>query len=270
MTNYFGRLPAIRTALLLASFSVAWLCLGVSQSFAVGIFYGSGGFSSDLIRIDTSDGSSSVIGNMAGLSFGVGMAFNPNTNTMYTRDFDTLFTVNVSNANTALVGPSGTFITSLAFSTDFSTLYGFDPSTGDFYHVNPGNGTAVLVGNTGITTPLDMSMSSSGVLWAADLSANIYTITPANGASNLVWPAVDARGLTSIQFDPLDNLYGVTASFDMLVQINLGNGTTADVGGPIVDIDIRGMPFIPEPTGLSLAGLGLIGLLAYGRRRRRA
>ena len=76
------------------------------------------------------------------------MAYNPNTSTMYTRDFDTLFTVDVSDASTTLIGPSGTFITSLAFSTDFLTLFSFDQSNGNFYHVNPANGHTYVAGQS--------------------------------------------------------------------------------------------------------------------------
>lgn len=250
------------------TFGMSLLCvlaLGVVDAGAVSFLYGSDGFTSDLVLINTADGSSSVIGNMAGLSYGVGLAYNPNTDTMYTRDFDTLFTVNYNNAATSAVGASGTFITSLEFSTDYSTLYSVDQSTGDFYHVSPGTGTATWVGNTGIATPLDLTRSSSGTLYACNISGNIYTVNPVNGAASLLWSGVTNDGLTSIQFDPYDNLYGVTLSGDWLISINLGNGTSSVVGGPIVRQDIRGMAFVPEPGSLALLAAG--GLLAGLRRR---
>ena len=242
------------------------LALGVPGAWADGFLYGSDGFTSDLVLIDTADGSSSVVGNMAGLSVGVGLAYNPNTDTMYTRDFDTLFTVDYSNANTTEMGASGDFITALAFSTDYSTLYSFDQGTGDFYTVDPSNGNATFVGNTGLSTPLDMTMSAGGVLYAATIGADIYTINSANAAAALVWSSVDSRGLTSIQFDAVGNLYGVTLSDDILVEIDLSDGSVTDVGGPIIRQDIRGMAFVPEPAGLSILAVGA-ALLGIRRRR---
>ncbi len=245
---------------------VCVLALGMAQAGAVGFLYGSDGFTSDLVLINTADGSSSLVGNMAGLSYGVGLAYNPNTDTMYTRDFDTLFTVNYNNAATSAVGASGTFITSLEFSTDYSTLYSVDQGTGDFYHVSPGTGTATWVGNTGIATPLDLTSSSGGTLYACNIAGDIYTVSPVNGAATLLWSGVTADGLTSIQFDPYDNLYGVTLNSDMLISINLGNGTSGVVGGPIIRQDIRGMTFVPEPAAFSLLALGGLTLTALRRR----
>jgi hypothetical protein len=242
------------------------LALGVGNAEASGYLYGSDGATSDLVLINTADGSSTLVGNMAGLSNGVGLAYNPNTSTMYTRDFDTLFTVDYTSAATTAVGPSGSFITALAFSTDYSTLYSVDQSTGDFYHVAPGTGAATLVGNTGISTPLDLTMSSTGTLYACDIGGDIYTVNPASGASTLLWPLVTPDGLTSIQFDPFDNLYGVTLTSDMLISVNLGDGSSSVGGGPIIRQDIRGMAFVPEPASFMLIGLGGLALSALRRR----
>jgi hypothetical protein len=260
----------------LKSLALAILCAAVAtqqarQSFAVGYLLGSDGMSGDLVLINTDDGSSSVIGNMPGVGSGVGLAYNPNTNTLYTRNSDTLFTVDVRDASTTVVGPSGSTITSLAFSTDYATLYSVGHVSGDFFNVDPATGAATLIGNTGMDVPLDLAMSSSGVLWATDINARIYTIDPATGAATLAFPFVTPQGLTSIEFDRAGNLYGVTLIDNMLLQIDLTDGSTSLVGGPIVTSDIRGMayvPGVPEPAVCMLLLIGYLAALAVHRSPR--
>lgn len=254
----------------IAGLTVLIALLATSPCSAIGYFYGVDGFTSDLVLINTIDGTSTVIGHMAGVENGLGLAFDVTTNKMYTRDFNSLFTVDISNASASEVGLSGTAITSLAFSNDYSVLYSFNQFNGSFYHINPANGMATLVGNTGINTPLDMTMSATGDLWAANHAGSLYKINPSNGAATLMWSIVDDRGLTSIQFDSLDNLYGVTAHLDMLVKINISNGVVTNVGGPIVRGDIRGMAFlpesyVPEPASLAMLAIGFFGLLVRSR-----
>jgi hypothetical protein len=190
---------------------------------------------------------------------------------MYTRDFANLYTVNVGTAATTLVGASGGVITGLAFDQSYSTLYSVDQGTGDFYSVNPATGAATLVGSTGINIPLDLSTNSSGVVYAADISANIYTLNTITGAAFLVAATVTPDGLTSISFDENNNLFGVTLVSDHFVSIDIANATTTTIGSPVIGNDIRGMDFlrVPEPGTLTLAAFGLVGFAAWGWRRKR-
>lgn len=194
----------------------------------------------DILAVDTADGTNTLIGPSSG---GLGVASSPVNGFWYTRNFTTLYTFDVSTGVSSPVGPSGTFITGLAFDVAFTTLYSVNQNTGEFYTVDPANGTATLVGNTGILTPLDLSTDSTGVLWAADAGGSIHTIDPVTGTATLVAADADPRGFTAISFDANDNLYGITLTGDMLVLIDTTNGTTSDVGGPMIRGDVRGMDF---------------------------
>jgi len=223
------------------------------NSFAEGILYASDS-GCNLLAIDTADGSSVIVG-PTGITPAVGVASDPVSGLWYTRSFSDLYTFDITTGATTLVGPSGTFITGLAFNPTFTTLYSVNQSTGELYTVDPATGTATLVGNTGIATPLDMSTDSNGVLWAADISANIYTIDPATAVATLVAATVDALGLTSISFDPLDNLYGVTLSNELLVLIDVPGATSSTIGGPVQGTDVRGMDYQRGAAPVNTQGL---------------
>lgn len=233
--------------------------------------YGTDGFTSDLIRIDDSDGSSTIIGSM-GLPYGLGLAVNGNTGVAYTRDFDNLYTVDLNTAATTLVGASGSFITGPTFHSTCTTLYSVNQSTGDFYSVDPSSGTATLVGNTGLNTPLGLTTNAAGVVYVADISGGISTIDTSTGLATVLYSSVDARGLTSISFDSTGALFGVTLNDDVLVKIDLATGTTTDIGGSLPRQDIRGLGFVPggaavpEPSSLALCGLGMVCLALHARR----
>ncbi|MDX1685425.1 MAG: M36 family metallopeptidase, partial [Saprospiraceae bacterium] len=207
--------------------------------------YGTDGFTSALVTIDINTGTSTTVGIMPGLSNGIGIAYNPNTEDAFVRDFDELFMVDLMTGSTSLVGPSGSFITSLTYDFNYTTLYSVNQSTMDFYEVDPATGAATMVGNTGISVPLCLATDAIGVIWAVDINANIYTINPNTGVGTLQFPTVHPNGATAIAIHPNNGfMYLVTLSGDLLVEVDLSNGNASTIGGPLNIADCRGLAFV--------------------------
>jgi sugar lactone lactonase YvrE len=242
------------------------------------IFFGTDGFTGDLVKIDSVTGVSTLIGN-TGHGTMVGLAVNGNTSVAYTRDFFNLYTIDLTTGATTLVGASGPFITGLAFDASYSTLYSVDQSNGMFYSVDPMTGAATAVGNTGISVPLDLSTNSAGIVHAASVNGGIYTINTVTGLATQLWASISGMtGITAISFDSSDNLFAVDITSDVLYKIDLGTGVGTAVGPPNVRQDIRGLDFargprdpgnqVPEPGSAALLlGSGVVGVLAFRRRR---
>jgi hypothetical protein len=265
--------------------STVVIALIVSALFAMGVrgdtFFASDGATGNIVKIDDQTGLSTPFSALP--SNGLGIAYNPNSNSIYARTFTTLYKVDPTTGSVTTVGPSGSFITGLAFDPAYSTLYSVDQSTGGFYSVNPNTGAATFVGNTGISIPLDLSTDPfSGVLYGGAINGSIYTINTGTGAATLVKPSVtsnlpSAGGLTSISFNAAGDLFGVTIADDRLIKINLSTGTSTYVGPSLPVIDVRGMDFIrtdaspasaaaPLPS-IVWGSLMLLGVVAFCRHR---
>lgn len=221
-----------------------------------------------LYSIDASTGASVAIdsGNSA---YRLGLAWNGNTNTMYSiGGFDgTLSTVNLSNGNTTFVGDNGFALTGLAFDTAFANLYSLNNNGGALVRMNANDASAVIVGGGG-NNMLDLSMNSAGVLFGGGFGG-IGTFDITTGAftaigGSLTW--------TAIAFDENDQLFGIDIDSDALYRIDSATGNATLVGGDIGG-DVRGMSFaysrnnVPEPGVLALVSLGLLGVAASRRNK---
>ena len=201
-----------------------------------------------LMTLDTATGASTVIGvgdfqdEFSG--YGVGLAYEPATGVMYARSFDNLYTIDLTDASTTLIGPSTPFLTGLTFDAGYTTLYSVGQSTGEFDMVDPATGAATFVGSMGVGTPLGLSTRSDGVVFVASIDGSIYTVDPGTGGATLVASNVGG-GLTEIAFDADDVLYGVTLGDDMLGTIDLETGAFSPIG-PVGFTDIRGLAFVAD------------------------
>jgi len=126
-------------------------------------------------------------------------------------------------------------LTALAPSSS-ATLLAVDLFTGNLNSINTANGAATLIGATGLNSPIGISFSPGGTLYALTLIGNLYTINPTTGASTLVTtvspiPFVTAEG--DIAFSPSGTLYevgGANGTNSDLFSINTTTGVATDIG----------------------------------------
>jgi len=248
------------------------------------LLYGTEFFGQGLYEIDTSDGSHITVG-VPGAPRTNGIAYNSLTGTMYVIDgAAALYTIDLTDATKTLVGSFGTVptLTGLTFSSDFSTLYAMNESGAkNLYKINPLTGSASHVGAFGGglsgNDVVDFSTDSTGTVFTMGLDKNLYTVNTASGAATLIGNAsgLPSSGVTSIAFDENDDLYGVTTIGDILVRIDTGTLAVTNIGGDIGN-DVRGLAFalpssapIPEPSSLTLLGIGVVSLFGFVWRRKR-
>ena len=133
----------------------------------------------------------------------------------------------------------GTFV-----NDDFSTEYGVDYFEGNLYAVSTADGTATLIGNTGLVSCC--IVSPAGMRWDRTTgttylvisdynprTSTLYTIDLATAATTLVGPipalvrdiAIDSSGL----------MYGVDSDADTLVAIDKTTGAAKTIGSLGID-----------------------------------
>jgi hypothetical protein len=125
--------------------------------------------------------------------------------------------------------------------------------------------------------------SSGGFALTLDNNGSVSTIDVA-GSHTISAPVVLNNDAIISGTGTLNLSGGITGSHDLEVDINLtatsilvdtltiGSGATVTIqaipGGPLAMDD--NLSSVPEPSTLVLLGIGAIGLLAYGWRKRRA
>jgi hypothetical protein len=249
--------------------------LGIAAMLTTGLFVTDGARADTLyaldsgktlMTLDTGTGVATIIGvgnyiDTIG-NYGVGLAFNPNTGVMSSRSFDNLYTVDLGDGSLSLVGPSTPFITGLTFDDAYTTLYSVSQSTGPFFTVDPLTGTATVVGNMGILTPLGLTTRSDGAIFTATIGGEVYIVDPNTAQATLVGSNFGI-GFTEIAFDSNDVLYAVTLETDMLGTIDLDAGTFNPIG-PVGFTDIRGLAFAGEAGCFAdCDGNGVLNILDF-------
>jgi DNA-binding beta-propeller fold protein YncE len=160
------------------------------------------------------------------------LAYDPSGGVFYGSDYNSLFIINPGTAATSFVGGFGGpgNFWALTFVPGLG-LYGFSVDTGTLYQINTATGALTAVGPAG-----------------ADRIAGL-AYDPTTG--RLIGASDEAGG---------GNVYEVslTTGHATLLNVSGHNFTGLAVPQPA-----------PEPGTLSLFGLGLLGLLGFGRRRRK-
>lgn len=215
-----------------------------------------------------------------------GLAYNPNTDTLYGTDQNNLYIVNPSDGTTALVGPHGPQdVTGLTFNSGFTSLYSLG-NNGQLYSIDPTTGAQTAIGPLGVSPAdiVDLATDSTGTVYAAGIDSNLYTVNTTTGVATSLGAITGTGGigLTAIAFAADDTLFAIDTSTDRLMTVDVVTRVATDVGGPGIGGDIRGLAVLGGGLGsatavptLSTPGLiaiglvlGITGLLSVKRRRR--
>jgi DNA-binding beta-propeller fold protein YncE len=291
-----------------AVLAAAVLLLAPAPRAAADVIYaidGAGGGTSALY-IGSSTANGGALTQVAPVTIGgspvalTSIAFNPATGVLYGAASSTgeLVTINTANANATIVGsynlPSGGTVTSIAFSPDGSTLYGYvkqitgqGQNTEGLYTLGT-TGGSTLVGYPGagakFTTSGDgMALNSAGTLYLAGKGASgtLYTLSTSNGAptagKTLSGAPYSGGQIKALGFDSSGTMYGInlqnTGSFPAeYVTIDPNTGIVTDQGAmPDGMIGLAFQPTsVPEPGSLALVACAAVtGWLVHARTRRR-
>jgi hypothetical protein len=200
---------------------------------------------------------------MTGLPGGTIYAMDPN---------NVLLTVNPANGHGTVVGTTGLDIDGIKFRQD-GTLFGLS-GPGNLYTIDKSTGAPTFVGSTGINFSFyDLAFDSSNQLFAVNTDAgfglsNLYSIDPTTHLAHLVGP-VGFR-LSALEFQD-GTLYGFTDSAPreiISIDRTTGVGTVAAAQDLSLDSVFGAAPaevsaVVPEPAGLTLLGIGFVGLMGY-------
>ncbi len=182
----------------------------------------------------------------------LGLAFDPNTNTLYGSETltDQLITINTATGEMTPIGPLGfTDVQGLAFDPNTNTLYGSDIDADELITIDTATGEGTTVGSLGFGNVRGLAFDPpSNTLYGADTSADaLITINTTTGQGTQVGPT----GFNNIRGLAIDTptLYGTDTTTDVLTTINTGTGQGTEIGPLGYDL-VRGLAFDPNTSTL--------------------
>jgi hypothetical protein len=197
-----------------------------------------------------------------------------------TANNNSLYAINRTTGAATLVGALGTSIDGLAFDSVSGNLYGSSSANHGFYQISSSSGHATFIGSIGLFYS-DYTESVNGLAFdpvthvlygcitGSSYLGGLVTINTTTGAGTFLGAT---QPLCDIAFQPetgllfgIDNGVGTTP--DALYQINLSTRAATFVGQTGLFNNL-GLEFVlvPEPSALTLVGVGLIGFLCHRRR----
>jgi len=225
--------------------------------------------------VDPNDGSTTAYDRPAGTPFfntadmrRDGLLYGLQGGTLYRVDFST--GSSVATEVVALAGGGGEIAFDPAdrlFVANGSTLRQVEIATGQ-------TSSSVPVKHAGSPLSLQgIDFSPGGVLYGVD-GDSLYTIDPSSGAAARVTPSGSTAGnpalFTALDYGDAGVLRGVLFSLSQpLWQIDPSTGLGSPFHGAMDGVPFSSIATIPEPSTLTLAALGLLGLAMIGRRRKR-
>jgi hypothetical protein len=194
-----------------------------------------------------------------------------------------LYRINTSNAQVTAIGALGH--SAIDATADASgKLYAISQDTpGLFYTLSPPSTTTNDVGSTGISSTglaavtADGSQFFTGASDPVDGNTDLYSVNLATGLAT----EIGDTGFNIINGLFVNGtLYGFDINTDAIVTINTTTGAATQVATyslPAGDVILASATtpgnigtLVPEPASVTILGLGVAGVAAYGWRRKRA
>jgi hypothetical protein len=244
--------------------------------YIVGVPAGYTGSTAPLVKIDPTNGTSSILNS-------VGLSSQSLAQNAAGELFISFFVGAASNGRIARINPAtgapeqvysavtlgAGSIRGLAFDKS-DLLYGvvnrddanFSPTLpDDLYRFDLVSQTTQLVGSLGFKNVQGLDVAPNGDFFAWDIEFGLLSVNSMTGLATDVNPGIDGTvGIQSIVFAPHGRLFG--AGFG-LFSIDPITGAFSPLGTP-GDIDLRGIEWIvPEPTTAVI----LLGMIALTTRR---
>lgn len=240
---------------------VCFIILWLAGHANAAVIYTTADFGRTLATMDTSTGSTNVIGTFGPTST-YGNAFDLDGTLFATTSSNSLSTINKTTGTASFLGllPEGMYSIEIDSS---GNLYGLAWS-GNLYNINKNTGSGILIGNTGIRSAMDLAFDSNdnlyatvgGILYEIDeLTASVLNTTRISiGSSNM-----------GIMFDEFDTMWATVHNSNSglyTMDVNTGVATlqfATSLNGPHGGDIFIAATSVPEPSTLALLGLALLG-----------
>jgi hypothetical protein len=242
------------------------------------LFTGLGTNSVASIRVSTDGRTVYAMGEKGGDGTGAAFAINSQTGALIKQ-------VAITGAHDVVVLGDGSVLIA-AYSTGTGEVFHYSANLatklGDFI-IAGGNLTNGVANEHGLASPTGMVVDHNGNVWISDINDAIVNEYDKNG--NFIHSVAMGAGSRPVGLDvgPDGNIYVATLGFGTVMEIMNGGLTpyaiSTFIGNPLAGnnpkyprFDVNAVtvaPFVPEPSSLVLASMGILGLGVLFRRRGR-